>query len=86
MTLGCMLGETAIDISGGNDHSGRAEPGTGSPAPGVPDYSKVSAKLLGMVGPVMGEVKTVATLKTLQTTAANYSEHGQARFSLHPQA
>ena len=71
MTLG-LLGETAIDISGGNDHSGKAEAGQVFAGTRVPDFSEAIAKLLGIVGPVATEA--TATLKTLQTTAANLSE------------
>ena len=71
MTLG-LLGETAIDISGGNDHSGKAEAGQVFVGTRVPDFSEAIAKLLGIVGPVATEA--TATLKTLQTTAANLSE------------
>ena len=71
MTLG-LLGETAIDISGGNDHSGKAEAGQVFTGTRVPDFSEAIAKLLGIVGPVATEA--TATLKTLQTTAANLSE------------
>jgi ABC-type transporter Mla subunit MlaD len=71
MNLG-LLGETAIDISGGNDHSGKAEAGQVFAGTRVPDFSEAIAKLLGIVGPVATEA--TATLKTLQTTAANLSE------------
>jgi len=71
MTLG-LLGETAIDISGGNDHSGKAESGQVFVGTRVPDFSEAIAKLLGIVGPVATEA--TATLKTLQTTVTNLSE------------
>jgi len=71
MTLG-LLGETAIDISGGNDHSGKAEAGQVFVGTRVPDFSEAIAKLLGIVGPVATEA--TATLKTLQSTATNLSE------------
>ncbi len=70
MTLG-LLGETAIDISGGNDHATKAEPGQVFVGNRVPDFSEAIAKLLGVVGPVAAEATT--TLKQLQTTAANLS-------------
>ena len=54
MTLG-LLGETAIDISGGNDHSGRSEPGQVFVGNRVPDFSEAIAKLLGIVQPVATE-------------------------------
>ena len=71
MTLG-LLGETAIDISGGNDHSGKAEAGQVFAGTRVPDFSEAIAKLLGIVGPVATEA--TATLKTLQSTVTNLSE------------
>jgi phospholipid/cholesterol/gamma-HCH transport system substrate-binding protein len=71
MTLG-LLGETAIDISGGNDHSGKAEAGQVFAGTRVPDFSEAIAKLLGIVGPVATEA--TATLKTLQSTATNLSK------------
>ncbi|MGI8431375.1 MAG: MlaD family protein [Chthoniobacterales bacterium] len=71
MTLG-LLGETAIDISGGNDHAKKAEPGQVFVGNRVPDFSEAIAKLLGIVGPVAAEAST--TLKQLQTTAANLSK------------
>jgi ABC-type transporter Mla subunit MlaD len=68
MTLG-LLGETAIDISGGNDHAGRAEAGQVFIGNRVPDFSEAVAKLLGIVGPVASEA--TATLKELQNTVSN---------------
>lgn len=71
MTLG-LLGETAIDISGGNDHSGKSEPGQVFVGNRVPDFSEAIAKLLGIVQPVATEA--TATLKELQNTSANLSK------------
>ncbi len=71
MTLG-LLGETAIDISGGNDHASKAEPGQVFMGNRVPDFSEAIAKLLGVVGPVAAEATT--TLKELQNTSANLSK------------
>ncbi len=71
MTLG-LLGETAIDISGGNDHSGKAEPGQVFVGNRVPDFAEAIAKLLGIVGPVAAEATT--TFKELQNTSANLSK------------
>ncbi len=71
MTLG-LLGETAIDISGGNDHAQKAEPGQVFVGNRVPDFSEAIGKLLGIVGPVATEATN--TLKVLQTTAANLSK------------
>jgi phospholipid/cholesterol/gamma-HCH transport system substrate-binding protein len=68
MTLG-LLGETAIDISGGNDHSGRAQPGQVFVGNRVPDFSEAISKLLGIVQPVAAEATN--TLKELQSTTAN---------------
>jgi ABC-type transporter Mla subunit MlaD len=71
MTLG-MLGETAIDISEGNDHAQRAEAGQVFVGNRVPDFSEAVAKLLGIVQPVATEA--TATLKELQNTVANVSK------------
>jgi len=68
MTLG-LLGETAIDISGGNDHSGKAEAGQVFIGNRVPDFSEAIAKMLGIIQPVATEA--TVTLKTLQTTVTN---------------
>ena len=68
MTLG-LLGETAIDISGGSDHSGRADSGQVFAGNRVPDFSEAIAKMLAIIQPVATEA--TATLKELQTTAAN---------------
>ena len=71
MNLG-LLGETAIDISGGNDRSGRAEAGQVFAGNRVPDFGEAIAKLLGIVGPVATEA--TATFKTLQNTANNLNK------------
>ena len=71
MTLG-LLGETAIDISGGNDHSGKAESGQVFAGNRVPDFSEAIAKALGIIEPVATEA--TATLKTLQSTVAHLSK------------
>ena len=71
MTLG-LLGETAIDIAGGNDHSGRAESGQVFVGNRVPDFSEAIGKLLGIVQPVATEATT--TLKELQNAVAHVSQ------------
>ena len=71
MTLG-LLGETAIDISGGNDRSGKAEGGQVFAGNRVPDFSEAIAKMLGIIQPVATEA--TATLKVLQSTASNLSK------------
>ncbi len=71
MTLG-LLGETAIDISGGNDHSGKAESGQVFAGNRVADFSEAIGKLLGIVQPLATEATT--TLKELQSTAANLNK------------
>ncbi len=71
MTLG-LLGETAIDFSGGNDRSGRAESGQVFAGNRVPDFGEAISRLLGLVGPVATEA--TATFKTLQATAANLNK------------
>ena len=71
MTLG-LLGETAIDISGGNDHSGKAEAGQVFAGNRVPDFSEAVAKMLGIIEPLASEATT--TFKTLQSTVAHLSK------------
>jgi ABC-type transporter Mla subunit MlaD len=71
MTLG-MLGETAIDIAGGNDHSGRAEGGQVFAGERVPEFSEAIARMLAIIQPVATEV--ISTLKELQTTSQNLSK------------
>jgi phospholipid/cholesterol/gamma-HCH transport system substrate-binding protein len=71
MTLG-LLGETAIDISGGNDRSGRAQPGQVFAGNRVPDFSEAVTRLLTIVQPVA--TQATATFKELQNTTANLSK------------
>jgi ABC-type transporter Mla subunit MlaD len=71
MTLG-LLGDTAIDLSGGTDHSSKAESGLVFAGNRVPDFSEAVAKMLGIIQPVATEATT--TLKTLQATVANLSK------------
>ncbi len=71
LTLG-LLGETAIDISGGNDHSGKSEAGQVFAGNRVPDFSEAVAKMLGIIQPVATEATT--TLQTLQNTVAHLSK------------
>ncbi|MGH8094300.1 MAG: MlaD family protein, partial [Chthoniobacterales bacterium] len=71
MTLG-LLGDTAIDISGGNDHAGKAEAGQVFVGNRVPDFSEAIARLLGIVQPVATEA--TATLKDLQNAVAHISK------------
>lgn len=68
ITLG-LLGETAIDISGGTDHSGKAESGQVFIGTRVPDFTEAIAAMLGIIQPVATEA--TATLKALQNTAAS---------------
>jgi ABC-type transporter Mla subunit MlaD len=75
MTLG-LLGETAIDISGGSDHSSLAETGQVFIGNRVPDFSEAVAKLLGIIQPVASQATT--TMKELQTTAGNLSKLTEA--------
>ncbi len=71
MTLG-LLGETAIDISGGTDHSARAEAGQVFIGNRVPDFSEAVAKMIGIIGPVA--TQATATFKELQNTVAHLSK------------
>jgi ABC-type transporter Mla subunit MlaD len=70
MTLG-LLGETAIDIAGGNDHSKRAEGGQVFAGERVPEFSEAIAEMLEVIKPVASEA--TSTMKELETTAQNLS-------------
>jgi ABC-type transporter Mla subunit MlaD len=70
ITLG-LLGETAIDITQGNDSSGRASDGETFAGERVPDFGESISKMLDIVQPVATEA--TATLKELQTTTQNLS-------------
>ena len=70
ITLG-LLGETAIDITQGNDSSGRANDGETFAGERVPDFGESISKMLDIVKPVATEA--TATLKELQTTTQNLS-------------
>jgi len=70
ITLG-LLGEVAIDITQGNDSSGRASDGEAFAGERVPDFGEAISKLLDIVKPVATEATN--TLKELQTTAQNLS-------------
>ena len=70
ITLG-LLGETAIDITQGNESSGRASDGEMFAGERVPDFGESIARVLDIVKPVA--VEATATLKELQTTAQNLS-------------
>ena len=75
VTLG-LLGETAIDITQGNDSSGRASDGEIFAGERVPDFGESISKMLDIVKPVATEA--TATLKELQTTAAkSQPDHGR---------
>jgi ABC-type transporter Mla subunit MlaD len=70
ITLG-LLGETAIDITQGNESSGRANDGETFAGERVADFGESISKMLDIVKPVATEA--TATLKELQTTAQNLS-------------
>jgi phospholipid/cholesterol/gamma-HCH transport system substrate-binding protein len=70
ITLG-LLGEVAIDITQGNDSSGRASDGEIFAGERVPDFGESISKMLDIVKPVATEATN--TLKELQTTAQNLS-------------
>jgi phospholipid/cholesterol/gamma-HCH transport system substrate-binding protein len=70
ITLG-LLGEVAIDITQGNDSSGRAADGETFAGERVPDFGESISKMLDIVKPVATEATN--TLKELQTTAQNLS-------------
>jgi ABC-type transporter Mla subunit MlaD len=70
ITLG-LLGETAIDITQGNDSSGRAADGETFAGERVPDFGESVSRMLDIVKPVALEATN--TLKELQTTSQNLS-------------
>src|SRR5947209_5860733 len=70
ITLG-LLGEVAIDITQGNESSGRANDGEIFAGERVPDFGESISKMLDIVKPVAAEATN--TLKELQTTAQNLS-------------
>jgi phospholipid/cholesterol/gamma-HCH transport system substrate-binding protein len=70
ITLG-LLGEVAIDITQGNDSSGRASDGEIFAGERVPDFGESISRMLDIVKPVA--VEATNTLKELQTTAQNLS-------------
>ena len=70
MSLG-LLGDTAIDITQGNESSGRASDGEVFVGERVPDFGEAVAKLLDVVKPVALEATN--TMKELQSTAQNLS-------------
>ena len=71
VTLG-LLGETAIDITQGNESSGRAEDGQVFAGERVPDFGESISKMLEIVQPVA--LEATKTLKELQTTAQNLAK------------
>lgn len=68
MQLG-LLGEMAIDITQGNDASGRARDGEIFAGERVPDFSEAAAKMLEVIKPVASEA--TSTMKELEQTAQN---------------
>lgn len=71
ITLG-LLGETAIDITQGNESSGRAHDGENYTGERTPDFNEAIAKMLEIIQPVVKEA--TGTLKELQTAAQNLSK------------
>jgi ABC-type transporter Mla subunit MlaD len=70
VTLG-LLGEVAIDITQGDESSGRASDGEVFAGERVPDFGEAISRILDIVKPVATEATN--TLKELQTTAQNLS-------------
>jgi ABC-type transporter Mla subunit MlaD len=68
MQLG-LLGEMAIDITQGNEASGRARDGEIFAGSRVPDFSEAAAKMLEIIKPVAAEA--TSTMKELEQTAQN---------------
>jgi ABC-type transporter Mla subunit MlaD len=68
MTLG-LLGEEAVDITEGNESSGRAQDGQMFAAERAPDFSEAASKMVAAIEPVAKEA--TGALKDLQSTAQN---------------
>jgi phospholipid/cholesterol/gamma-HCH transport system substrate-binding protein len=68
MQLG-LLGDMAIDITQGNDSSGRARDGEIFAGERTPDFSEAVSKMLEVIKPVAAEATN--TMKSLQETADN---------------
>ncbi len=66
-----LLGDMAIDITQGNESSGRAKDGEMFPGERVPDFSEAAAKMLEVIKPVAAEA--TSTMKELETTSQNLS-------------
>jgi ABC-type transporter Mla subunit MlaD len=70
ITLG-LLGETAIDITQGNESSGRANDGELFAGERVPGFGEAMSKMLEVIKPVATEA--TATMKELENTSQNLS-------------
>src|SRR5437660_3511846 len=68
MQLG-LLGDMAIDITQGNESSGRAKDGEMFAGERTPDLGEAAAKMLEVIKPVAAEATN--TMKDLQQTASN---------------
>jgi ABC-type transporter Mla subunit MlaD len=68
MQLG-LLGDMAIDITQGNEASGRARDGEIFAGERVPDFSEAAAKMLEVIKP--GAAEATSTMKELEQTAQN---------------
>lgn len=71
MTLG-LLGEEAVDITEGNESSGRAKNGEIFAAQRAPDFSEAASKMVEVISPVAAEATKALT--ELQSTAQNLSK------------
>jgi ABC-type transporter Mla subunit MlaD len=71
MTLG-LLGEEAVDITEGNETSGRATNGEIFAAQRAPDFSEAASKMVEVISPVATEAAKALT--ELQNTAQNLSK------------
>src|SRR6266700_2165905 len=68
MQLG-LLGDMAIDITQGNESSGRAKDGEAFAGERTPDLGEAASKMLEVIKPVAAEATN--TMKDLQQTAQN---------------
>src|SRR5436853_1966352 len=78
ITLG-LLGEVAIDITQGNDSSGRANDGEIFAGERVPDFGESISKMLDIVKPVATEA--TQTLKELRSEERRVGKECRSRWS-----
>ena len=83
MQLG-LLGDMAIDITQGNESSGRAKDGEIFAGERTPDFGEAAAKMLEVIKPVAAEATN--TMKDLQQTAQNLNRLTDENSELTPRS